>query len=331
MLYTDTDHSQLLRPTCQGSGKVSPLLQSARKKFPIRLISKEHSWHEGICKGLCSSLWQIFPPSSAWANSSPFGRSLPGSVLRKQPAREPKCSPASPAPATQPIGSLVRSSQNSRNTVTYPITPLSQSLLENSDFLCKGQTQQLIHFQWLKHLLPQGPEQVSNGQGSEGLDTPWYRPGLPPEMISTHSPPPSIRSSPAMSRLQLCPSVTLPNLFLILLLIPPLLANSSSAVLPGLMTLKGRFILPRVLLFLIVDGTWVRWSCCLQADVLCNLSVSFLKTLAYFTLVSFPSHLIEKASKTKTRTSYAVNFKVDTRGSLWSFCSFTAHASESHD
>lgn len=196
--------------------------------------------------------------------------------------------------------------------MTYLITPLSQSLLENSDFLCKGQTQQLIHFQWLKHLLPQGPEQVSNGQGSEGLDASWYRPGLPPEMTSTHSPPPSIQSSPVMSRLQLCPSVTLPNLFLILLLIPPLLPNSSSAVLPGLLTLKGRFILPHVLFFLIVDGTWVRWSCCLQADVLCNLSVSFLKTLAYFTLVSFPSHLVEKASKTKTRTSYAVNFKVDT-------------------
>lgn len=41
--------------------EVSVFLQSVREKFPIRLISKVPSWQEGTCKGLCFSLWQIFP------------------------------------------------------------------------------------------------------------------------------------------------------------------------------------------------------------------------------------------------------------------------------
>lgn len=61
------------------------------------------------------------------------------------------------------------------------------------------------------------------------------------------------------------------------------------------------------------------------------VSVSFLRTLAPFTLVHFPSHLIKKTSETVTRTSSAVHFKADTRGSPWSFGSFTAHVSASHD
>ena len=93
--------------------------------------------------------------------------------------------PASPSPATQPTGSLVRSSQNSRN-VTCLINSLSLSLLENSGILWKGQNQPLIHSQWLKHRLHQGLDQVSKRPGSAGLAISRYGPGFSPEIISTH-------------------------------------------------------------------------------------------------------------------------------------------------
>ena len=157
-----------------------------REKFPIRLISKVHSWQEGICGGRCFLFVADFPPSSARANASQCARSLPGSVLRKQPAREPQGSPFSPAPATPPADSLVRSSQNPRNTGACHSNPLSQSLLETSGFLWQEENGQLIHFQRLKYLLCEGSEPVSNGQRSVGLDTPRFRSKFPPQTISAH-------------------------------------------------------------------------------------------------------------------------------------------------
>lgn len=127
-----------------------------------------------------------FPPSSAWANTSQCGRSLPGCVPKRQPAREPQGSPSSPAPATPPADSLVRSSQNSRTTGACHINPLSQSLLETSGFLWKEENRQLIHFQRLKHLLREGSEPVSNGQRPVGLDTPRFKSRFPLQTISAH-------------------------------------------------------------------------------------------------------------------------------------------------
>lgn len=75
--------------------EVSIFPQTVGDKFPIRLISKEHSWHEGVCKGLRFSLWQTLPelslgklPSTGWgppgvraqrAGLSPAPLPLPGS------------------------------------------------------------------------------------------------------------------------------------------------------------------------------------------------------------------------------------------------------------
>lgn len=75
--------------------EVSIFPQTVGDKFPIRLISKEHSWHEGVCKGLCFSLRQTSPElslgklsSTGWgppgicvqrAGLSPAPRPLPGS------------------------------------------------------------------------------------------------------------------------------------------------------------------------------------------------------------------------------------------------------------
>lgn len=71
---TDTDYSQLLRPAYQGQWEVSVILQTVRDKFPIRLISKEHSWHERICKGPGFSLRQILFETD-------FSRVQPGQAL----------------------------------------------------------------------------------------------------------------------------------------------------------------------------------------------------------------------------------------------------------
>lgn len=47
-----------------GREEVSIFPQIVRGMLPIRLISKEHSWHEGICGGLCFCLWHICPELS---------------------------------------------------------------------------------------------------------------------------------------------------------------------------------------------------------------------------------------------------------------------------
>ena len=166
--------------------EVSIFLRTVREKFPIRLISKEHSWQEGICGGRCFSLWQISPRVLLGQMLLNVLGACRESVLRKQPAREPQGSPFSPAPATPPADSLVRSNQNPRKTGPCHSNPLSQSLLETSGFLWQEENGQLIHFQRLKHLLCEGSEPVSNGQRSVGLDTPRFRSKFPSQTVSAH-------------------------------------------------------------------------------------------------------------------------------------------------
>lgn len=107
--------------------EVSIFSPDCKRGISIRLISR-HSWQEGTCEGLCFSLWQIFP-------RVPLGQTLLNVVelagmcaQKAAQVREPQGSPSSPAPATPPADSLVRSSQNSRDHWGLSHQPLSQSL-----------------------------------------------------------------------------------------------------------------------------------------------------------------------------------------------------------
>lgn len=162
--------------------EVSIFLWTVREKFPIRLISKVHSWQEGIC----FSLWQIFPRVLLGQTLLDVLGACRGLCSKNSLQGSHKALPSSPAPATPPADSLVRSSQNPRNTGACHISPLSESLLETSGFLRQEENGQLIHFQRLKHLLCEGSEPVSNGQRSAGLDTPRFRSRFPLQTIGAH-------------------------------------------------------------------------------------------------------------------------------------------------
>lgn len=127
MLFTDIDYSRLLRPTCQGQWEVGISLQTERDKFPIRLISREHSEHKGICKGLCFAWWQIIPEFSQGKLCSP--QWAPAWICAQRAAWEGAVDILPPAlllPASPQAGSLAGSSQNSRNNMTCLTTLLSR-------------------------------------------------------------------------------------------------------------------------------------------------------------------------------------------------------------
>lgn len=133
LLFTDTNYSQLLRPACQGQWKVSGFLQSGRDKFPIRLISKEHSWHEGNHKGLCFSLWQIFL-RSAWASLLYSVGACWGLCSESSQGGSHEHSPPQPSSCHSANSSLAGVSQNS----SYLTNLFPRSPLESTSFLWKG-------------------------------------------------------------------------------------------------------------------------------------------------------------------------------------------------
>lgn len=97
--------------------EVSIFPQTVGDKFPIRLISKEHSWHEGVCRGLRFSLWQTLPELSLGKLPS-TGRGPPGVC-----AQRAGLSPAhSHCLAHRQLGLI---SQSSRNKETHRTKPLS--------------------------------------------------------------------------------------------------------------------------------------------------------------------------------------------------------------
>lgn len=165
--------------------EVSIFLRTVREKFPIRLISKVHSWQEGICGGRCFSLWQIFP------------RVLLGQMLLNVlGACRDLCSESSLRGSHRALPSVLFLPPHPQTAWSDPVripgtrachsNPLSQSLLETSGFLWQEENGQLIHFQRLKHLLCEGSEPFSNGQRSAGLDTPRFRSKFPPQTRSAH-------------------------------------------------------------------------------------------------------------------------------------------------
>lgn len=160
-------------------------------------------------------------PSSAWASSAPSVGARLDLYWESSLGGSRGHSPSGSAPAGQPTGSLVRSSQNSRNKVTYLTNLLSQGPARESWLSVRRTESTTDSFSAAKaSALSETRTRKQHPSMDHGFH--WK--------LQTHM---STSEHPVLAscHVRLCPSFTLSSLFLILVLIPPLFLNNSSLVL----------------------------------------------------------------------------------------------------